>query len=246
MTVVAHREGSNQQLALKLLPVLSGEQDQQCLMQMREFAKLRDPGIVRIHDFGIEEGYFYVATDLLGGPSVATWLAAHRPALQEVATIIVGVAEALAHMHSHGVYHGDVRPFSILLSEDLAPVLLLPEPTAVRVGAAGAPAYMAPEQLEGQRLEGRSDIYSLGVVLYEMLCERPPFVASTIWERLRRVRDEPPIPPRQLVPAIPAQLEAICLKAMANRVSDRYTTAADLAADLRDWLAAKPVQARRD
>jgi serine/threonine-protein kinase len=89
-------------------------------------------------------------------------------------------------------------------------------------------------------LEGRSDIYSLGVILYELLCKRLPYNADTtitIWEMLRRVRHEEPIPPRQHVPAIPAQLEAICLKAMAKRVNDRYTTAVDLASDLRDLPA---------
>jgi serine/threonine protein kinase len=143
-------------------------------------------------------------------------------------------------MHSLGICHGDVKPFNINLSDDQAPVLMLPEPSALKAGVAGTPAYMAPELVAGQRLEGRSDIYSLGVILYEMLCERPPFAESVIWERLRRLREEEPIPPRQLVPAIPIEIEAICLKAMAKRVNDRYTTAADLTADLQDWLAGSP------
>jgi serine/threonine-protein kinase len=97
--------------------------------------------------------------------------------------------------------------------------------------------------IPGLHVEGRSDIYSLGVILYEMLCGRPPFADSIIWERLRRVREEEPTPPRQLVPAIPGELEAICLKAMAKRVQDRYTTGADLAADLRRYLEGLPATA---
>jgi serine/threonine protein kinase len=97
----------------------------------------------------------------------------------------------------------------------------------------GTPAYMSPEQALGQSVDGRADIYSLGVILYEMLCGKP-----FVWKRLRPVREEaPPPPPRQLFPEIPGALEAICLKAMAKHVNDRYTTAADLAVDLRSWLA---------
>jgi len=228
MTVAAHRERSNQRLAVKLMPVLSGEQEEQCLTQMREYEKLRHPALVGIHDFGIEDGYFFLAADLLSCPSLATWLAGRRPTWQEAAMIIARVAEALGHMHSLGVYHGDVRPFTIYVNEDLAPLLVLPEPSALKSGIAGTPVYMAPEQLEGQRLNGQSDIYSLGVILYEMLCKRLPYNADTtitIWEMLRRVRHEEPIPPRQYAPAIPAQLEDICLKAMAKRVNDRYLTA---------------------
>ena len=105
-------------------------------------------------------------------------LAARRPTLQEVATIIVGVAEALAHMHSHGVYHGDVRPFSILLSEDLAPVLLLPEPTAVRVGAAGR---FALRQHAGARIDEAAFQEHLRTTVNEL-------TGSVARERPERVR----------------------------------------------------------
>src|SRR5262249_52659899 len=108
-------------------------------------------------------------------------------------------------------------------------------------GIVGTPAYMSPEQANAERLDGRSDIYSLGVVLYELLCGRSPFADNVVCERLRRVREEEPPPPRQLVPEIPRELEAVCLKAMAKRVSDRYSTAADFAADLRSCLAGSPI-----
>src|SRR5262249_44768225 len=109
----------------------------------------------------------------------------------------------------------------------------------------GTPAYMSPEQARGEGLlvDGRSDIYSLGVMLYEMLCGRRPFEARNTGELLRVKLDQDPIPPRQLVGDIPPKLERICLKAMARRVTDRYTTAADLAEDLRRWLEGSRVTA---
>jgi serine/threonine protein kinase len=103
---------------------------------------------------------------------------------------------------------------------------------------------MAPEQVEGRGIDGRADVYSLGVVLYELLCGRPPFGDSPVWERLRRVREEDPPPPRQLVPEVPRDLEAICWKAIAKRAADRYSTAADLATELAavlDREARKPM-----
>jgi serine/threonine protein kinase len=107
---------------------------------------------------------------------------------------------------------------------------------------------MSPEQArgDGQRVDGRSDVYSLGVVLYEMLCGRLPFLRGDggVGELLRRVLEESPQPPRQLAPKVPRDLEAICLKALAKRVPERYPTAANLADDLRRWLAREPVTAR--
>ena len=99
----------------------------------------------------------------------------------------------------------------------------------------GTPAYMAPEQVAGaaHRIDGRTDIYSLGVVFYQMLCGHLPFRASNTRELLRQVSDDEPQPPRQLRPEIPPELERACLKSLAKRLQDRYTTASDFAVDLR-------------
>src|SRR5262249_47452101 len=144
--------------------------------------------------------------------------------------------------------HRDVKPAHVLLTRDLCPVLGGFGLAQLREQAAspevvGTPAYMAPEAAEGRQGDGRADIYSLGGILYEMLCGRRPFAASIIWERLRQAREEEPPAPRKLNPNIPRDLEAICLKAMAKRVTDRYTTASDLRRDICEWLRAegKPV-----
>src|SRR5262249_15609359 len=144
--------------------------------------------------------------------------------------------------------HRDIKPANILLTAEGAPVLVdfglaLDE---VKVGGgekgivSGTPWYMSPEQAAGtaHRIDGRTDVYSLGVVLYEMLTGRVPFRTPDCVELVRRVRDDEPQPPRQLVHDIPPELERACLKALAKRQQDRYTTAADFAEDLRRVLPA--------
>ncbi len=136
-----------------------------------------------------------------------------------------------------------MKPANIIVTPDRGPVLVdfglgLDEAGAggSEVGIiSGTPAYMAPEQVAGaaHRIDGRTDIHSLGVVLYEMLCGHLPFRASDTRELLRQVRDDEPQPPRQLRQEIPPELEKVCLKSLAKRIQDRYFTAADFAEDLR-------------
>jgi predicted ATPase/class 3 adenylate cyclase len=188
----------------------------------------------------------YVVSDFLDGPDLGRWLEVNRPTWPEAARIAAAVADALAHAHAQLVVHRDVKPANILLTADRAPVLVdfglaLDETQA---GASekgiicGTPWYMSPEQAAGtaHRIDGRTDVYSLGVVLYEMLTGRVPFRATNPLEALRQVRDDEPQPPRQLVPDIPPELERACLKALAKRQQDRYTTAGDFATDLRRVL----------
>jgi serine/threonine protein kinase/TolB-like protein/tetratricopeptide (TPR) repeat protein len=156
------------------------------------------------------------------------------------------VADALAHAHARLIVHRDVKPENILLTADGAPVLVdfglaLDEAHAggrSKGIVSGTPVYMSPEQAVGtaHRIDGRTDVYSLGVVLYELLTGRLPFQAEDTRELLRQVREDEPQPPRQLVRDVPPELERACLKALAKRQQDRYTTAADFADDLRRVL----------
>jgi anti-anti-sigma factor len=240
---IGQRTGSSLRVVLTVWPMESPAEEVQCLKDLRQLAKLEHPGIEKVHDCGAENGYLFVATDYMNGFRLSTWLNLrdHRPSWQETARMIAAVAETLAYLHAAGIYHGDVKPANIIVTRDEMPVLLLPIPPVLRTGIPETPAYMAPEQVEGRRIDGRADVYSLGVVLYELLCGQPPFGDSPVWERLRRVREEDPPPPRQLFPEVPRDLETICLKAITKRVADRYSTAADLAADLRGCLAGSPV-----
>ena len=108
----------------------------------------------------------------------------------------------------------------------------------------GTPGYMAPEQAAGNHdlADKRTDVYGLGAILYEILTGRPPFAAPDAYEIVRKIRNEPPTPPRRIVPQIEPALEAICLKALAKSRSDRYPTAADLSQEIQRWLADEPVR----
>ena len=188
----------------------------------------------------------YIVSDFLDGPDLGRWLRDNRPAWPKAARIAAAVADALAHAHARLIVHRDVKPANIILTPDRGPVLVdfglgLDESGSggSQIGViSGTPAYMAPEQVAGaaHRIDGRTDIYSVGVVLYVMLCGHLPFRASDTTELLRQVRDDEPQPPRQLRREIPPELERACLKALAKRQQDRYTTAADFADDLRRVL----------
>jgi serine/threonine protein kinase/predicted ATPase len=216
---------------------------EQFLQEARRLAQLSHPGIVAVHDVGLDRGEIYIVSDFLDGPHLGRWLEGQRPAWPEAAQIAAAVADALAHAHARLIVHRDIKPANIILTLERGPVLVdfglgLDDARAggSELGVvSGTPAYMAPEQVAGaaHRIDGRTDIYSLGVVLYEMLCGHVPFRASNLRELLRQVRDDEPQPPRQLNRDIPPKLERACLKALAKRLPDRYTTAADFAEDLR-------------
>src|SRR3954465_3748629 len=226
-------------LHAKARPAQAGES---ALQEARRLAQLRHPGIVAVHDVGMHEGQGYIVSDYPDGPDLGRWLRDPRPAWPEAARIAAAVADALAHAHARLIVHRDVKPANIILTPDRGPVLVdfglgLDEARAggSELGViSGTPAYMAPEQVAGaaHRIDGRTDIYSLGGGLYEMLCGPLPFRASTPRELLRQVRDDEPQPPRQLHREIPPELEQACLKALAKRLQDRYTTAAAFAEDL--------------
>ena len=217
------------------------------IQEARKLARLRHPGIVTVHDVGVQEGQMYIVSDYLDGPDLGHWLRDNRPSWPEAARITASVADALAHAHTRLIVHRDIKPANIIITTGHTAVLVdfgiaLGEDEAGSGGKgiiSGTPTYMSPEQAGGtaHRIDGRTDLYSLGVVLYELLTGRVPFRANNVYELLRQVREDEPQPPRQLVPEIPPDLERVCLKALAKRQQDRYTTAADFADDLRRLLA---------
>jgi eukaryotic-like serine/threonine-protein kinase len=221
------------------------------LKEAQILAGLEHPAIVPVYDAGRSAGGLcYVVSKFIEGSDLAKRIKQTAPTHHEAVELVAIIAEALHYAHSHLVVHRDVKPANILLDCQGRPYLAdfglaLKEEDFGRHGEdAGTPAYMSPEQArrEGHLVDGRSDIFSLGVVFYELLTAARPFDGSDVVEILERVRSLEPRPPRQLDDTIPKELERICLKALSKRASDRYMTALDMAEDLRAILAGQQTE----
>jgi serine/threonine protein kinase len=215
--------------------------------EARILAQLDHPNIVPVYDVGrTHDGLWYVVSKYIEGRDLAAGLRETRLSFRESAQLAEVVAEALQHAHTQGLVHRDIKPSNILLDWAGRPYVvdfglaLKDEDYGKGARLAGTPAYMSPEQAreEGHRVDGRSDIFSLGVVLYELLTGRKPFRGESRAEVMDQIANVEALPPRQIDETIPRELERICLKALAKRVSERYHTARELAEDLRYFLGA--------
>ncbi len=212
-------------------------------------AQLDHPRIVRVLDHGSESDLHYLAMELVAGPSLRAWLAGRsRPlAVEEAVSLVGNLADAVAYAHSRGVVHRDLKPGNVLLrgGQPDDPVLtdfgiarMVDATVATASGVTlGTPVYMAPEQGQGQPGDARSDVYALGVILYELLTGAPPFEADSPYALILRHIHTPPPPPRTLRPDLPPALEAVILRSLEKDPASRYPDAASFAAALRASLS---------
>jgi serine/threonine-protein kinase len=216
-------------------------------------ANLSHPNIVPVFDWGEDDGSYFIVMEYVEGRPLSAVLRDPQPMPpRQIATIGAGVAAALAFAHRHGVVHRDVKPGNVLITPDgdvkvtdfgIARAMNTEESLTQTGAVMGTAAYFSPEQAEGKGVDSRSDIYSLGVVLYEMAVGRPPFTGdSPVAVASKHVRDQPVLP-REANPAVPPALEAVIMKAMAKDPDDRYGSAEELRADLLRFADGRPVEA---
>ena len=267
---LARQERLNRLVAIK---VLLGGQYATVTSQARfkaevdAIGRMQHPNLIQVFDVGEHDGRVYYSMEYLAGGSLEDRIGNVPLPPLKAAELLKILADAIEAVHEQGVIHRDLKPANILLTKadatnersgvngfgipkisdfGLAKRTDAPSGPTLTEHILGTPTYMAPEQAAGRsrQVGPATDIYSLGAILYRLLIGRPPFVGETVMEIVRQVTDDDPVPPRQLQPTIPIELETICLKCLNKQPSQRYTSAAALAEDLRRFIADEPILAR--
>jgi formylglycine-generating enzyme required for sulfatase activity/tRNA A-37 threonylcarbamoyl transferase component Bud32 len=224
------------------------------LIEAEAVAQLDHPHVVGVYEFGTHENLPFFVLEYVGGGTMAEKLSEDGPsAPRAAAELVAKLADGIAAAHAKGIVHRDLKPANILLTEAGEPKVAdfglakVGQSDMTATGAVmGTPSYMSPEQAAGRVREvgTPTDVYALGAILFELLSGRPPFLGDTAMATIQQVLTRDPDRPRGIDPAIPRDLETICLKCLEKDSKKRYGTAAELEADLRAFLDGRPIAAR--
>jgi tetratricopeptide (TPR) repeat protein len=257
---IVHR-GTDRELgrpvALKFLReglVSSGTVRERFHREAQSLARMDHPHVVKVHDVAETGGRLFLVMELVDGGSLGLLLANEPRASRRAVALLEQAARGVHHAHERGIVHRDLKPDNILVAGGTqAKVadfglahLAQAGPSLTRTGSVlGTPLYMAPEQVDGRRdVDARTDVYALGAILYQMLTGRPPHDAVSVSEIYEKILHDDPVAPRRVDPSIPAELEAVAMKAMEKEPAHRYPSAGELADDLGRWQGGEPVRAR--
>ncbi len=224
-------------------------------LEAQAIAKLRHPNILAIYGYGEESGWAYIIMEYVSGGSLQDRLKSKNYTWQQALELVIPVAEALAWAHKHGIIHRDIKPANILMSNDDWPLLAdfglakVEQPNTPGLTmpgqVLGTMAYAAPEQIEEGKIDAKVDIYSLGVVLYELLTKKLPFLGETAFDFLMARLTDPPIPLLKAKPDLPPFLAPIIDKALAQSPANRYQSMEDFLQVLLETRDASPMLHRR-
>jgi predicted Ser/Thr protein kinase len=265
----AHDNDLDRRVALKVLlsspnaePKERELDEERFVREARLSAKLKHPHIVAVYDAGSIHGRRYIAMEFVDGQPLSEWRRKGSITVRQQVAILRDIALAVHHAHEQGIIHRDLKPGNVLIDGRNEPHVAdfglakfvghdVSQSLTAEGRVVGTPTYMSPEQVRGsQSVDRRADVYSMGVMLYEILTGRLPFEGKTAMEVMMKAANDPVREPSkitsiQINPAVFGALESICLKAMARRPDDRYPDARKLAEDLTRWLEGHPVRATR-
>ncbi|MCW1925516.1 protein kinase [Luteolibacter arcticus] len=253
----ARQTGLDRTVAVKVLlraRFAGAEERERFHREARAAARLKHPGIVGIFDIGEDDGVPWFSMEHLPGKNLEQLVRDHPLAARDAAQCVRHVAEAVQHAHDHQVLHRDLKPSNILLDHEAKPQITdfgiarldsHHDSNLTRTGQMlGSPGYAAPEQAFGGEADARTDVYGLGASLYHLLTSRPPFVGPTLDAVLIQLREDDPLSLRKLNPAVPRDLETVCLKCLRKDPAQRYATAKEVADDLGRFLSGEPIHAK--
>jgi tetratricopeptide (TPR) repeat protein len=266
MVYEAEQERPNRLVALKIVRpgMVPASALRRFELEYEFLGRLQHPGIAQIYQAGVEETEYgpqpYFAMELVRGQRLDAYIRTKRPSLRERLELVASIADAVQHAHHRGIIHRDLKPANILVTDSGQPKVLdfgiaraahdgvLTTMHTAAGEVLGTLSYMSPEQIAGDvsSIDTRSDVYALGVILYEVLAERPPYELDrkSIAEAARIINDSEPTRLSLATGAVPADVETIVAKALEKEKERRYRSAADLAEDIRRYLRDEPIAAR--